>query len=108
MRSSAGGSDHGQVYEPLRAFLDVGIRFRPERVRLVDQPEFTWSVLKVLEEQHGGGPEDDPIDTLYRLRVIGPVPGSPDELGEFVMEAVTYMHGPYWWVRPVDPQEPSG
>ena len=36
----------------------------------------------------------------YRLRVFGPLPGRPDQDGEFVMIAASYGNRDHWWIRP--------
>ena len=61
----------------------------------------TWDVTAILERwAHPGRAEDTPGKaTLIRwwlLKVCGPLPGRPAELGEFVMEVSAYGVPPGW------------
>jgi hypothetical protein len=47
------------------------------------------------------------VEKWYRLRVFGPLPGQPDQLGEFVMIANAYGNRDRWWIRP-EPWRPTG
>lgn len=64
-----------------------------------------WAVREVLDEWvHPGWPEktyQKPIvERRYRLRVFGPLPGRPDQLGQFVMIATAYGNRHRFWIRP--------
>jgi hypothetical protein len=40
------------------------------------------------------------VEKWYRLRVFGPLPGRPDQHGEFVMIVTAYGNRDRWWIRP--------
>jgi hypothetical protein len=40
------------------------------------------------------------VEKRYRVRVFGPLPGQPDQLGEFVMVATACGNRDRWWIRP--------
>jgi hypothetical protein len=67
-----------------------------------------WTVREVLDGwTHPGWPgrtyNKPVVEKRYRLRVFGPLPGRPDQLGEFVMIATCYGNRDRWWIRPEDP-----
>jgi hypothetical protein len=67
-----------------------------------------WTVREVLDGwTHPGWPGktyNKPVtEKRYRLRVFGPLPGRPDQHGEFVMIATSYGNRDRWWIRPEDP-----
>jgi hypothetical protein len=64
-----------------------------------------WTVREVLGGwTHPGWPgkahSKPVVEKRYRLRVFGPLPGQPDQLGEFVMIATAYGSRDRWWIRP--------
>jgi hypothetical protein len=73
-----------------------------------------WTVREVLDGwTHPGWPgktyKKPVAEKRYRLRVFGPLPGRPDQLGEFVMIATAYGNRERWWIRPQTHQEgPAG
>jgi hypothetical protein len=55
-------------------------------------PGLRWTVREVLDGwTHPGWPgrtyNKPVVEKRYRVRVFGPLPGQPDQLGEFVMVA---------------------
>jgi hypothetical protein len=40
------------------------------------------------------------VQKRYRLRVFGPLPEQPEQLGEFVMIATSYGNRDHWWIKP--------
>ena len=67
-----------------------------------------WQVREVLGGwTHPGWPgrtyQKPVAQKRYRLRVFGPLPGRPDQLGEFVMIATSYGNRDHWWIRPEVP-----
>jgi hypothetical protein len=62
-----------------------------------------WQVLEVLE--HWRHPEGmkaggSAVIEAWRLRVSGPLPGRPGELGVFALTARNHADRPYWWIWP--------
>lgn len=92
--------DDGGVYPEQPATIQHGYLFRPERIRLIDHPHMQWWIEKVLDEEDGS--PDSPVYKAYRFQVIGPVPGTSEKTGTFVMIAVSYHERRHWWVWPED------
>jgi hypothetical protein len=71
-----------------------------------------WTVREVLDAwTHPGWPgktyKKPVVEKRYRLRVFGPLPGQPDQCGEFVMIATSYGNRDRWWIRPETLAPPS-
>ena len=73
-----------------------------------------WAVREVLGSwTHRGWPEQTyrkpVVERRLRLRVFGPLPGRPEQNGEFVMIATAYGDRHSWWIRPELPgqQQPA-
>jgi hypothetical protein len=67
-----------------------------------------WTVREVLDGwTRPGWPgktyNKPVVEKRFRLRVFGPLPGRPDQHGEFVMIATSYGNRDRWWIRPGDP-----
>jgi hypothetical protein len=98
------------VSEPSRGVI-ARVRFNhpssgrglePRRVEHL-QLGITWDVTEILDRwEHPGSPEQTPgkpgLVKWWLLKVSGPLPGRPAELGEFVMEVSFYGHPPGWWI----------
>lgn len=69
--------------------------------------DLSWSVLDVLEDWATPSFHDDrggPMETKrLRVRVTGPLPGRPSQIGEFSMIVRRYGDRPGWWISPDDP-----
>jgi hypothetical protein len=68
-------------------------------------PGLRWTTLEVLDGwTHPGWPgrtyKKPVVDMRYRLRVFGPLPGRPDQLGELVMIVTAYGNRCRLWIRP--------
>jgi hypothetical protein len=72
----------------------------PERITHV-AAGLHWEVLEVLDHwQHPEGMKarGSACTEAWKLRVRGPLPGGPQDKGEFVMIAKGYADRPYWWI----------
>ena len=74
--------------------------------RRVEHLQFgsTWDVTEILDRRaHPGRAEDTAgkaaLIRWWLLKVSGPLPGRPAELGEFTMEVSAYGAPPGWWIR---------
>jgi hypothetical protein len=81
-------------------------------VEAIATREGPWQVREVLDGwTHPGWPgrtyQKPVAQRRYRLRVFGPLPGRPDQLGEFVMIATSYGSRDHWWIRS-ETQSPPG
>jgi hypothetical protein len=88
------------------AVVDLGPHLVPEVIR---HPRLglTWKVLAVTENWTTKRYHDS-IGThaetkRFRLRVSGPLPGNPSDVGEFVMIVRRYGDRPNWWISPGEP-----
>jgi hypothetical protein len=64
-----------------------------------------WMVREVLDGwTHPGWPgrtyKKPVVEKRCRLRVFGPLPDRPDQLGAFVMIASSYGNRDRWWIKP--------
>jgi hypothetical protein len=85
------------------ALVDLGPRLVPVVIRHA-RLGLTWQVTRVLEDwttpryyETVGTPAET---RRFRVRVSGPLPGSPSEEGEFVMTVRRYGDRPGWWISP--------
>lgn len=74
----------------------------PNRVEHL-QLGITWRVTEILDRWERPGRAEDMLgkpDLIkwWLLKVSGPLPGRPAELGEFVMEVSAYGSPPGWWI----------
>src|SRR5215475_3584085 len=96
------------------ALVDLGPRLVPVAIRHA-RLGLTWRVTRVLEDWTTPR-YYDAVGTAaetrrFRVRVSGPLPGSPSEEGEFVMTVRRYGDRPGWWISPSRsdrPITPSG
>jgi hypothetical protein len=63
----------------------------------------TWDVTGILDRWAHPGRAEETLGkaTLIKwwlLKVSGPLPGRPAELGEFIMEVSAYGAPPGWWI----------
>ena len=91
----------------VRAFIDhrralTGDGLVPEQVTHATAG-LQWQVLEVLEHwQHPDGmrARGPVVREAWKMRVTGPLPGRPQQNGEFVMTARMYAHVGGWWITP--------
>jgi hypothetical protein len=66
--------------------------------------ELSWSVLAVLEDWTTPSYRDDvgtPMEVKrFRVRVTGPLPSRPSEVGEFAMIVRRFGYREGWWICP--------
>jgi hypothetical protein len=85
------------------ALVDLGPRLVPVAVRHA-RLGLSWTVLQVLEDfttpQYPDAAGTPAEARRFRLRVSGPLPGSPAHDGEFVLLVRRYGNRPGWWISP--------
>lgn len=74
----------------------------PNRVEHL-QLGITWRVTEILDRWERPGRAEDMLgkpDLIkwWLLKVSGPLPGRPGELGESVMQVSFYADPPVWWI----------
>ena len=91
---------------PARISFDHPPSGRGLESRRVEHLQFgiTWDVTAILDRwAHPGRAEDTAgkpdLINWWLLKVSGPLPGRPAELGEFVMEVSAYGAPAGWWIR---------
>jgi hypothetical protein len=85
------------------AVVDLSSSLVPLTIRHTEL-DLSWSVLDVLEDWTTPAYRDDvgtPMETKrFRVRVTGPLPGRPAQVGEFGMIIRRYGDRPGWWICP--------
>ena len=85
------------------ALVDLGPRLAPIAIHHA-RLGLTWRVLRVIEDWTTPRYHDavgTPAETRrFRVRVSGPLPGTPSEEGEFLMTVRRYGDRPGWWISP--------
>jgi hypothetical protein len=91
------------------AVVDLSARLVPLTIRHAEVDLF-WSVLAVLEDWTTPAYHDDvgtPMETKrFRVRVTGPLPGRPAQVGEFGMIVRRYGDRDGWGICP-EPEAPG-
>ena len=85
------------------ALVDLGPHLVPVAIQHA-RLGLTWRVPQVVEDCTTPRYHDaagTPAETRrFRVRVSGPLPGTPSEEGEFVMTVRRYGDRPGWWISP--------
>lgn len=91
------------------AIVDLSAQLVPLTIRHAEL-ELSWSVIDVLEVWTTPDFEQDAGSVMelkrYRVRVTGPLPGRPSEVGEFGMLVRRYGDRSGWWICP-EPGDPA-
>jgi len=85
------------------ALVDLGPRLVPVAIRHA-RLGLTWRVTRVLEDwttpRYYDAVGTSAETRRFRVRVSGPLPGSPSEQGEFIMMVRRYGDRAGWWISP--------
>lgn len=86
------------------AIVELGPYLRPCAIRHAGLG-LSWTVLAVLEDwttpQYHDAVGTPAATKRIRVRVTGPLPGRPSQVGEFTMIIRRYGDRPGWWASPV-------
>ncbi len=85
------------------AVVDLGPHLTPVAIRHA-RLDLSWKVVRVLEDWTTGE-YHAVIGTAgetrrFTVKVRGPLPGCPEETGEFVMTVRRFGNRTGWWVSP--------